>query len=185
MTKPCGVDACRDPFLARGYCKRHYRRFMKYGDPEYVVPRDKKPAKLGNRVCNKCHTEKPLEEFHKNSKSSEGRTRECKTCLNQYRATWNRENAARTKVTRRRNLVRSKYGDDGLILQHKIEAGAVCEACGEKRNRMAIDHNHKSGAIRGILCSNCNTALGLLAEDFDRFTALMDYLRKHQMADDL
>lgn len=40
-----------------------------------------------------------------------------------------------------------------------------------------IDHNHKTGKIRGLLCRACNTALGLLKEDIRRFTAAISYVR--------
>lgn len=42
-----------------------------------------------------------------------------------------------------------------------------------------VDHCHATGCIRGLLCSNCNTALGLLKEDATRINALMAYLENH------
>lgn len=53
-----------------------------------------------------------------------------------------------------------------------------CDSCGEVRSRMAVDHCHDTGAVRGLLCSNCNTALGLLGEDPDRILDLLAYLNK-------
>jgi len=58
-----------------------------------------------------------------------------------------------------------------------------CESCnqyGKKRNGICLDHNHKTKKFRGWLCSNCNTALGLLNEDIDKFKALINYLQKNQ-----
>lgn len=179
MTKPCAVDSCSKPFLARGYCKSHYRRFMTYGDPEHVISRDMKPAPEGYRVCNTCDSEKLLTEFTKSSRSAGGYSRRCRACSNSYTAKWARANPSKVKISKRKTVVRAKYGDVGMELHHKLASGAVCEACGERRNRMAIDHNHTTGQIRGILCSNCNTALGLLGEDFSRFTSLMEYLKAH------
>lgn len=41
-----------------------------------------------------------------------------------------------------------------------------CAVCRYERE-LVIDHCHGSGIVRGLLCSNCNTALGLLGEDPD------------------
>ena len=43
---------------------------------------------------------------------------------------------------------------------------------------LAVDHNHTTGKIRGLLCMNCNTALGQLKEDPLRITALLAYLER-------
>jgi len=42
-----------------------------------------------------------------------------------------------------------------------------------------VDHDHTTGRVRGVLCSACNTALGLLKEDETRMAALISYIRKH------
>ena len=65
----------------------------------------------------------------------------------------------------------------------------VCAACGcketattrrkdQKIRRLAVDHNHKTGEIRGLLCVGCNRALGQLADDPERIEALLKYIRK-------
>jgi len=40
--------------------------------------------------------------------------------------------------------------------------GGVCKICGqaEKKRRLAVDHDHETGKIRGLLCTNCNMGLG-------------------------
>ena len=42
-----------------------------------------------------------------------------------------------------------------------------------------VDHNHSTGKIRALLCSNCNTAIGLLKEDIPRVERLIEYLKLH------
>jgi hypothetical protein len=39
-----------------------------------------------------------------------------------------------------------------------------------------VDHDHKTGKVRGLLCNTCNTSLGLLSEDKNRITGLITYL---------
>ena len=49
-----------------------------------------------------------------------------------------------------------------------------------RRRALAIDHCHETNRVRGLLCTNCNSALGLLADDPVRITALLSYLAKYQ-----
>lgn len=53
-----------------------------------------------------------------------------------------------------------------------------CAVCGEPptRRRLDVDHDHKTGAVRGLLCSDCNIALGKFRDDPDRLRAAADYL---------
>jgi Recombination endonuclease VII len=51
--------------------------------------------------------------------------------------------------------------------------GGVCYACGQPEpvagRRLAVDHDHASGLVRGLLCSRCNPVLGKLERAFVRF----------------
>jgi len=56
-----------------------------------------------------------------------------------------------------------------------------CAICGKKEWSIKppqIDHNHKTGKVRGILCYKCNIACGLLDEDVERVQGLLEYLKK-------
>lgn len=61
-----------------------------------------------------------------------------------------------------------------------------CAACGGppngKGNTFHVDHDHSTGAIRGLLCHNCNAALGLLKERQERITMLSNYIARHGSA---
>jgi hypothetical protein len=63
-----------------------------------------------------------------------------------------------------------------------------CAICLEKEHRpdrrsgtksLAVDHDHKTGAVRGLLCADCNTALGLLDDSPDLIRSAMAYLERH------
>lgn len=60
-----------------------------------------------------------------------------------------------------------------------------CDICGGTRpggrfNNWHIDHDHKTGVVRGVLCAACNTAIGLLGEDYERIIAAAEYVARHQ-----
>ena len=68
--------------------------------------------------------------------------------------------------------------------------GGVCAICKQPETHMragkvkalAVDHNHGTGAVRGLLCFDCNTAIGKLKEDRDTLLSAIRYLDKHSDA---
>jgi hypothetical protein len=54
----------------------------------------------------------------------------------------------------------------------------ICETPFKSTKLMSLDHDHKTGRVRQLLCSKCNTALGLLNEDPQRFNRAVQYLNK-------
>jgi hypothetical protein len=65
------------------------------------------------------------------------------------------------------------------------EQNGVCWICekrtrgrGEEKNTLAVDHNHKTGKIRGLLCSNCNTGLGNLRDSIELLEKAITYLKE-------
>jgi len=60
-----------------------------------------------------------------------------------------------------------------------------CYICGKHENdtnrkRLFVDHCHTTGKIRGLLCQQCNTALGMVNEDVDILFAMVSYLQEHE-----
>jgi hypothetical protein len=53
--------------------------------------------------------------------------------------------------------------------------GGLCACCG-KASKLVVDHCHKTGRIRALLCHSCNTALGLLNESIERCNQLKQYI---------
>ncbi len=79
--------------------------------------------------------------------------------------------------------LRRKYGITSQWYYSKmIEQDYCCAVCRKSQSiegrKFAVDHNHKTGVTRGILCQPCNTALGLLKEDESTITELLSYIKK-------
>lgn len=78
------------------------------------------------------------------------------------------------------------YGIRSLYKVSLIEAAQLferkkhgCEACGS-HTKPAIDHNHTTGTVRGVLCQGCNLAVGYSYENPATLRALANYLESHQ-----
>lgn len=60
--------------------------------------------------------------------------------------------------------------------------GGVCAICGErpKRRRLAVDHCHQTGRVRGLLCYSCNVGIGALRDSPDVIRSAIAYLRRER-----
>jgi len=75
--------------------------------------------------------------------------------------------------------LKSKYGltieQYDIILESQ---NGVCKICGGANpKRFAVDHDHKTGKIRGLLCSMCNGGLGLFRDNIDFLKKAIEYLK--------
>lgn len=74
-----------------------------------------------------------------------------------------------------------KLREHGLA-QEEIEAlGTTCQICGKECStgrRLAVDHDHKTGTVRGVLCRDHNVGLGLFGDDPALLRAAADYLER-------
>jgi hypothetical protein len=62
--------------------------------------------------------------------------------------------------------------------------GGACAICktpaADLDRRICVDHDHVTGGVRGLLCSNCNSAIGKLQDDPDVVAAALAYLTAHK-----
>lgn len=91
----------------------------------------------------------------------------------------------------RRYQLKSRYGltpeQYRAILDSQDGLCCICR-CPEtlidhrtkRPRRLAVDHRHDTGAVRGLLCAKCNKAIGLLKENPRTLLAACDYLLRHQ-----
>lgn len=147
------------------------------------------------KKCGDCGLSKPVGDFYKNPKGTQGRDGYCKECRrtrDQARAAGrNKEVAAKLAKDphhyRRKKLV-ALYG----ITIDQYDAmfcaqGGKCAICRMPESRvlygktahLVVDHNHDTGKVRSLLCHRCNTALAAI-EDAGFRAAALNYLEAHQ-----
>lgn len=132
------------------------------------------------KYCTKCKTNKPLSEYWKNKTTKDGYQAWCKPCWNVLTKSKLSGDSREKYLRMRRNghLVR-KYGITADEYDRRLdEQGGGCKICGKKlqRVRLAVDHNHKTGKVRGILCENCNRGLGIFKDDPNLLRSAIEYL---------
>ena len=128
-----------------------------------------------SKTCPACGARKPLDEFPRNRRSPDGFAFYCKPCHNRI----NRENRIkRHGSTRHYHLVR-RYGIGAADVDHLVsQQGGLCAICRE-RPAEHVDHDHATGAIRGVLCFNCNGGLGQFRDRVDLLLAASAYLQRN------
>lgn len=80
----------------------------------------------------------------------------------------------RKYVCKRYGVTEQQYND---MLVYQNDKCAICHIHYSFFNKkLSIDHNHNNGIVRGLLCNNCNIAIGLLNDDVDRLKSAINYL---------
>ena len=206
--KTCGIEGCQAKYWGRGYCQKHAYRMEKFGEPNPAEIKVATPKGLYlsdgiTKTCSTCHIEKPVAEFSKQSIRPDGLNITCKLCLSYRNNERYKDPVKRQRILdntarwRERNPdadadkhLRRKYGITLAEYDELFEAqGGVCALCkkgettkrmkkGEGRERLAVDHCHDTGRVRGLLCFKCNTAIGALGDTEEAAQNVVDYLKK-------
>lgn len=96
-------------------------------------------------------------------------------------ATHWREEKARRKAAAHEKSVQRTYGlgegDYGRLYEMQGGTCAICHRANGRTKRLAVDHDHATGAVRGLLCSVCNRLLGHARDSAEFFERAAEYLR--------
>lgn len=144
---------------------------------------------MESKICIKCNIEKPYSEFHKRKISKDGYRNDCKLCKIEYdKNYWEKNKEKRHKQDRRARLKR-EYGIS-IEEYNKMykEQNNKCGICGNKETQkqngkiihLAIDHDHDTDEIRGLLCSRCNSLLGFVDDDITILQKSIKYLEDNK-----
>lgn len=143
------------------------------------VPRDKTDwSNRETKYCPDCRQELPASEFGRNSSAYDGLTNYCKT----HHTERGRLNIAKNHGSGKAYRLRYRHGisieqyEQMLIAQnHKC---AICKEYPKDnlKNPWHVDHDHKTGKVRGVLCHSCNTALGNFNDSVEILRRALEYL---------
>lgn len=125
-----------------------------------------------DKYCSSCKQYKPVEEFYKNKRTADGLNNYCKSCKKRCDHNWYASHP-RTDEQKKENGLRAHYKIGSSEYDKMLGAqGGMCAICKQpetvidkrtkKVRRLEVDHCHRTGKIRGLLCRKCNTALGIL-----------------------
>lgn len=143
------------------------------------------------KTCRRCKESKQVAAYY--LKAGRPNSSTCIPCTGELkREKWaqdpdfyrrqNRESYRKDPNKYRRYDLKKTYGITVAEYQALFSGQSgrcrICERHQLEFNKaLAVDHCHKTGAIRGLLCSACNCALGLLKDDITRARALVAYLQ--------
>src|SRR5262245_41819246 len=190
-TKRDGHDTrCKECLNAIDRAKRNRPRIKKQADPNAT-----------EKQCTRCKKIQPITAFRKRTASFDGLMPSCKECDNEAKrrynqrhwakqlernAEWRINNPERNRALKQRHYLKKKYGLTHDLYQAMLEQqDGKCAICGEAYQHttsgigpLEVDHDHNTGAVRGLLCRGCNTGIGIFGDSIDILRAAIAYLER-------
>lgn len=123
----------------------------------YFAERSPRPVSINVKICPHCNQLLPSTAFTCSKRRQDGLSYYCRQCF-----------AAR------------KHGLTALNIQSMRQSqNNCCAICCRKFDKLpCIDHDHATGDVRGLLCSRCNSALGLFVDNVESLENAIQYLLK-------
>lgn len=136
-----------------------------------------------NRSCKTCSSEGSKKRYNDNPekwhkivdnwrKKNPGRAEE-------ITSNWRKENSERVRA----HGLAHRYGlDIELVYQYLLDRKdvIVCDICQQEEpsgRSLALDHDHKTGKIRGLLCTDCNRFAGKIEKNINKTQVVLSYLK--------
>ena len=128
-------------------------------------------------ICTHCEVDKPQDEFYKHA-GRESHYKYCKECHKARTTAWHKANphARAEDAWRRRGIVGMTWELYQQMLSDQESVCAICQKPDASGRRLAVDHNHETGKIRGLLCLSCNQFIGKLENGTVPTSRLIAYL---------
>ena len=163
-----------------------------------LLPSEKRLDAIENppkiKKCSKCGFEKLVGCFDKRKKNADGLDGWCRECKKIYRDEYRQNNreaviaATKNWAAQHPELVKKKYQKNrlkqyGITPEEKqtvfeFQKG-LCAICEAPLTRPNVDHDHRTGATRGLLCWRCNSALGKFQDKVERLQRAVEYLTNY------
>jgi hypothetical protein len=133
-----------------------------------------------SRICSKCGHDESQTKFGPTSGQDRHNHTQCRECINERTYAWRRKNPG----WHLKDYLRRTYGISLEEYQVMVIAQdnrcAIClqipNGVGKQNQRLHVDHDAITGKVRGLLCGNCNRAIGMLSHDSEIIQRAVDYL---------
>jgi hypothetical protein len=142
----------------------------------------------GELLCTKCNISKPESEFYSEPRNTKrnGKRTQCKACDYLKNVNYRNKPGAKEKQAETRRIWSrlNRYNfTPGMYEERLKEQGNTCAICKTDtpggRGQFHADHNHKTETPRGVLCHNCNVALGNFKDNPEFLQRAIEYLNKY------
>lgn len=164
----CSAIGCDLPVDSLGLCVAHYTR--KVRGKTYQ--------------CKICGAELPIGRKTVCSDACKHESAKANSRKNALR--YHRINRAMCNAKHRNYLLKSKFGIDSRIYKSmSVAQNGLCAICGKACStgrRLAVDHDHASNSVRGLLCTNCNQGIWKFFDKPELLRAAAEYLDLHATA---
>lgn len=139
--------------------------------------------------CTSCSELKPFSDFIKSNNNGN----KCKACRSKWKKEYYRRPGVKEKERKHflNSYFKRKYGITyEQYTDMFLKQNGKCAICGKEKNyhdfrsskriNLAVDHCHKTGKVRGLLCIICNNGLGAFKDDLKLFLKAMRYIKSNQ-----
>jgi len=148
------------------------------------------------KKCRQCKQSRNIEDFHKDYKCNDGRSLRCRYCAIERSKKWYAANRGIDYARKGRARHLRKYWPGSTVEEAEtnynnliIAQNNKCKICNREEKSieartnkirlLCIDHNHRTGKVRGLLCNRCNKCLGQLEDDKNLLYTMINYLEQN------
>lgn len=161
---------CNKKFKPNSHNAKYCSKECKYSAHK-KLSESKERETIKKLKCNNCNKVQTVNNFYKAA-----------WCKSGYRPT--------CKICREDQNLKRVYGVDVNWFNENSKNG--CQICGRRKEdgrkikgtskhyRLCVDHCHKTGKTRGVVCNDCNRNLGMYFDDEEMYNNVMNYLKKNE-----
>lgn len=138
----------------------------------------------GYKICPGCKIKKSIAKFYKDKFQASGITSLCKKCNNIQCRKWQKgKGREKVKIIEQRSSWKKQgiaFTPEEYNEKFAVQKGccAICDGHQSKfKRKLAVDHDHKTGQIRALVCTTCNYVIGAVESNGDKIPKVQKYLK--------
>jgi hypothetical protein len=123
---------------------------------------------MKTKFCRNCDKEQTIDNFDKRGGKENGYRSHCKSC--------NHKKNTILQTRKKYGLTLNQYRMLFEMQNHK------CAICGQQQEQtLSVDHDHRTGKVRELLCIKCNTIIGFADDNVEILQKAIEYLQHHSL----